>query len=126
MTMWKEEGFTLLEVLVATAIMALAFGALFPIFSTSYERVAAIGARQEAMEVAFTALDIAMIEQDWLNLLKSGEEGNWNWKVESTSPTAEQLNSANGFTLVLTAVVSHKTHQRLPEVKLTKVVWVSK
>lgn len=83
-----EEGFTLLETVLAVAILAMAFGAIYPIYATSVPKVTATQHRRHVVELAESKLEEVILMANWQGL-PQGEEaaiwqdvGNgWQWKL---------------------------------------------
>lgn len=78
----NDSGFTLLEVVVSVAILAMALGVLFPIFGASPGRLDV--AHQRALAAADLAAKIEeqILLEDWQALPRQGEFGAWRWSLE--------------------------------------------
>lgn len=79
-----NEGFTLLETIVALAILAMALGALYPIFSIGPIRASSIETRTNGSSVALSKLEEVLLTGDWDSLPLSGVEAGWSWSVDKT------------------------------------------
>ena len=76
-----QRGFTLLEALVAMAIAAVAFTALYRTVGQSSKVALDVEARVEAAMVARSVLASATFAED-LGALQSGQQGPWQWRVQ--------------------------------------------
>ena len=74
-----QRGFTLLEVLVASVILAGSLAALLPTLSGSLRQMRAAGARQTALLVAQSVL--AGVEADPLDAPRQGVSSGLRWSV---------------------------------------------
>ncbi len=81
--MADQRGFTLLEVLVATAILAGSLAALLPTLSGTLRQMRAVEARRTALLVAQSVL--AGVEADPLDAPRGGTSSGLRWTV-SLSP----------------------------------------
>ena len=79
--MGGQRGFTLLEALVAMAIAALAFTALYRTVGQSSKVALDVEARVEAAMVARSVLATATFAED-LAAVHSGQEGPWQWSLQ--------------------------------------------
>ena len=79
----SERGFTLLEVLVASVILAGSLAALLPTLSGALRQMRVAGTRQEALLVAQSVL--AGVEADPLDAPRQGISSGLRWSV-SLSP----------------------------------------
>lgn len=77
----RARGFSLLEALVAMAIAALAFAALYRTVGQSSKVVVDVDARVEASLLARSVLASATFAED-LAQLSSGREGPWHWSLQ--------------------------------------------
>jgi general secretion pathway protein I len=87
----RRRGFTLLEVLVATTIMAIAVGTLMSALSTSLRNASRVTERDRAALVARRVLDDMMVQaalpygqvmQGRLDPIQTGMEGGWRAMAE--------------------------------------------
>ena len=76
-----QRGFTLLEALVAMAIAAVSFTALYRTVGQSSKVVSDVEARVEAALVARSVLASATFAED-LAALQSGQQGPWQWRLQ--------------------------------------------
>jgi len=96
MTEGRQAGFTLVEILVALAITALAFGFAIPAITTSLSRSASIALEDQATTLAQTLLarvgyDISLIDGD-----AAGHAGALAWTVTITPWLNEGDGSQHG------------------------------
>ena len=77
----QEEGFTLLETLVAFAIMVIALAVFYPVFSSTYTRIHQSDERAYAVEFALSKLNEEFILEDWEAFPKEGEDDLWEWEI---------------------------------------------
>ena len=94
-----QRGFTLLEVLVASAILAGSLAALLPTLSNSLRQMRAAETRQTALLVAQSVL--AGVEADPLDAPRQGVSSGLRWSV-SLSPEGS---SAGDFAAYRASVV---------------------
>lgn len=82
--MHDERGFTLLEVLVASLIVALAFGVLLPAAVSGIATVRNAGAYETAMALARSHL--AMLGRNMANVAAAsqGSDGPFDWQIRVT------------------------------------------
>jgi type II secretory pathway pseudopilin PulG len=91
----KKQGVTLVEVMVAALILALAVGGVLFVFGTEKVVTARTGRRVMAMDYAIQRLDIlknAVTATDWVNDSGALAETNPNW----TPSPPEQIPSEFG------------------------------
>lgn len=84
--MAREQGFTLIEVLVATAILAGSLAALFPALSGALRQMRAAESRETALLVARSVL--AAVEADPADAPRQGQSGAMRWSVGLTQEGA--------------------------------------
>ena len=83
-SMHRQQGFTLLELLVAFAIMAISLGMLYRASGANASNVGDIDRYQRAVVLAesLLALRDAVPEQGWT---EAGESAGYQWQINSTS-----------------------------------------
>lgn len=86
-----ERGFTLLEALVAMAIAAIAFTALYRAVGQSSKVVVDVEARAEAAMLARSVLASATFAED-LAPLQAGEDGRLQWRIQVTQQSVAMVN----------------------------------
>ena len=91
--MKRQQGFTLLELLVAFAIMALSLGMLYRASGSGARSVVDIERYQRAVILgeSLLALRDAVPEQGWN---QTGESAGYNWRI-SSAPYATAINGPN-------------------------------
>lgn len=80
-TLTSDSGFSLLEVLVATLILALTFSAVFPIFGSAPQRIEDTRSLAFATSLAATHLEQQILRQAWDEMPVRGEQEGWAWEV---------------------------------------------
>ncbi len=97
----KQSGFSLLELLVAFAIMAMSLGLIYKSMGASARSVADLSLHQQATMLAETLLNTrnSVTDQGWN---ESGEHASFAWRVSSqpfvsptTSPELVRLHEIN-------------------------------
>jgi general secretion pathway protein I len=78
----SQRGFTLLEVLVAFAILALTLGVLMQIFAGGSRNALNSGSYSRAVELAESVLALAGTEVPLEAGMQSGEEAGMQWELE--------------------------------------------
>lgn len=77
----RQRGFNLLEALVAMAIAAVAFTALYRTVGQSTKVVGDVEARVEAALVARSVLASGTFAED-MGALQAGQQGPWQWRLQ--------------------------------------------
>ncbi|WP_417452076.1 type II secretion system protein [Kordiimonas sp.] len=124
----KEEGFTLLEVVVALSVFAGAMAVLFPIFGALPQRSFVSEQRAIGFEISQALLEEQLAKKDWTALDSSsaivGEEGAWKWEITAEryigAPESEE-DSGTFFELSVSA--SYLGEREIPPVLLKRIVW---
>lgn len=79
----QEQGFTLLEVVVALTILAISLGVLFPIFSSHLGYAKEIGEESKAVLLAQSLIEQAGISQPLRQGLSSGAfDDDYRWSLD--------------------------------------------
>ena len=79
----RQQGFTLIEVVVAFAIFALAMGALYESFGGAVRRNSQAHEREQALLVAQSVLTrVRVATPPWKPEETGSLEGGWLWRVE--------------------------------------------
>jgi general secretion pathway protein I len=81
-----QRGFTLIEVVVAFALLTLVFSVAFEIFSTGLSRAASLEDRSRALEVARSTLASAGLEQPLAQAITRGDgaDPRFHWTLAIT------------------------------------------
>lgn len=85
-------GFTLVEILVAFAILALTFAVVMQAFSGGLRLLSASGSRAEAFRLAESRLAETGRAVPLVPSAESGEEGHYRWRVDVTPYESEAAN----------------------------------
>lgn len=122
MTDRGRSGFSLLEVLVAFVVLALALSALLPALSGLSHRSRAAEDRWLAGELALSRLDMAGVIEPFAASSESGEWRDWRWQVEvrplpSVPPGSRRFATFYEVTVVVSDIASGDLLARLAAVK---------
>ncbi|MCJ9430038.1 type II secretion system protein [Kordiimonas marina] len=118
-----EAGFTLLEVVIATAIMALAFGTLYPIFASIPSHLARSQDREAIVAYGESVMQQQILLHNWSALPASGTEGEWQWEASEVPLTGLPKESIPGRPLHLRVTVTDTKHKNA-SVSLDQILWV--
>ena len=124
MKVGSEDGFTLLEVLVSIAILALAFGALFPIFVDGKSRSKETAVQQSASSVAIDVLNEAIIADYWQDMPRSGEHSGWTWTLTGTTEQGADVSAPDGYPLNINVKVERPSNSSNTLTSINQTVWV--
>jgi general secretion pathway protein I len=78
---WPQQGFSLLEALVAMAIAAIALASLYRSVGQGSKNVVDVESRVEATLVARSALAAGTFAEDFARQ-DSGQAGPWQWRIQ--------------------------------------------
>jgi prepilin-type N-terminal cleavage/methylation domain-containing protein len=79
----RSSGFTLFEVMIATAVASISIVALLELFSGTARLVGIAGAQTDAMVVARSVMDATLWQPDLDQADQlSGEHGSYRWRIE--------------------------------------------
>ncbi len=122
--MLQDDGFSLLETLVAVAISAMAFAVLFPVFSDSHVRISNIEKKQSAYAVAVNALNLAVLQIEKGGAPQDSQNENWKWSVSSMilGKNSDPQNN-NGHPYQVSIILS-KVHEIEPELSISRIIWI--
>lgn len=115
----KDDGFTLLEVVVAVAILAIALGALFPIFGAGLGRVKYSNQRADAVALAETKLLEVLAIGRWDELPKSGEDGVFQWAISRIPVFPEGVEGP----ITIQVVLVEKNNEWYKPVTFNRIIW---
>jgi general secretion pathway protein I len=92
----KNSGFTLLEVLVAMAILATAMGAIIQAVGNSANQLGYLRNQTLAGWVALNEINRVLLEQEWpeattLNGTTEMATQNWQWQMEISATSDKDL-----------------------------------
>lgn len=90
----SRDGFTLLEILVATAILAAALAVLLPAMGVTERHKRLAETRETALLVAASTL--AALEADPLHLARQGTESGLRWTA-SVAPDGERVGEVSAY-----------------------------
>jgi len=120
-----DNGFSLLEVLVATLILALTFSAVFPIFGSAPQRIADTKAIAFAARLATTQLEQEVLRTAWDQMPIQGGKDGWAWEISGQPYDEEQALDGGGYPLILTANVWKSEDPDRVLASLQRIVWVT-
>lgn len=102
----EPRGFTLIEVLVALAILAIAAVPLFQVFTTGLRSVDVSDRASQALAIAESALARADAEGGWRSGTRSGRAGDgFAWDIVVVPASVERPRDAAGRLYAVTARV---------------------
>jgi len=120
-----DEGFTLLEVVIALAIFSLALGVLYPIFSSTHGRLAEANARAIGVSLVSSVLEEQRLLSDWGNFPKEGSANGWDWSASVEAfPHETDSEIAPGSLLKLQVTAAHTKGLWGTPVVFHRIVWV--
>jgi general secretion pathway protein I len=103
----REDGFTLLEVVVAIAILSFSLAVLYPAFGKSAIRLDATSKRAYGLSLAEARLSSVLVSEDWSGLPRAGEDNGWQWQVEGERYAhASDGETATGFLYKVTVTAT--------------------
>lgn len=119
----SEHGFTLLEVVLSVAILALGAMAIFPIFATSPGRLEVAADRAMAAEELKAKMENQLLTKEWATLPQNGEFGGWSWQIEGTDYAHESDSATQSeFLYQLTGTISHAEVRYGPDIVFDRII----
>ena len=96
-----QEGFSLLEILVALAVAALFFGTLLPTMVTNLDRTQSDASRSAALRVAQSQIEIHMVIAHDMDGRFEGRDGSFAWAatIDQAETGAGAQGAASTFVL---------------------------
>ena len=121
----KDDGFTLLETTIALTIFLVAMGALYPVFSSTHNRLEISNQRAIGISLASSKVEEFLVLKDWTNYPKQGEDNGWSWEATAEAVSHETDGPTALGSLIELKVTASKTlsHSGAP-VTLKRIVWV--
>lgn len=129
-----ESGFTLLEVVLAVALLAFAASIVFPIFGQAPGRINAIKERQQAGLIAQSSLVELMERGGWSDLPQSdvaavwqnvSEDGKWQWRAYEVVVEGEDVSSSSAPGRRLHILLQVKPQSRTTALaEVEEIFWV--
>jgi prepilin-type N-terminal cleavage/methylation domain-containing protein len=124
----NDDGFTLLEVLVATAITSLAFASLFSIISDSKFITTSMTKRIEGIYLAETLLEEHSLNPAIINFPIEGENDDWKWALSIVAYDDEldtpQNDRVAGAPYVIIITIEDKYSLYTHNLSLSNLVWL--
>ena len=74
---FRDDGFTLLEVVISVALLAMALGAIFPMFMDAPHRIGVAQQKRIAVAAASSILEERALMRDWINIPSSEGAAIW-------------------------------------------------
>ena len=120
----EDDGFTLIETLVAFTIFLMAFGVLYPIFSSSHARIDVANQRGMGLVIATALMEEEVLIENWADLPKEGIQDGWNWRVSSAAfAHVSDSETAPGDLFELKVVLTPIDARIGSAIELNRVVW---
>src|SRR5690242_5649384 len=92
----RQHGFTLVEAVVAFAVLAIGLASVGTSFALAMRTDAQLEAKRDAREFARSRLETAGITQKLAIGRRTGREGDWRWVETVTAIRLADTASANG------------------------------
>lgn len=122
--MRDDSGFSLLEVVISTALLSLALAALFPIFGSAPKVLDDAMEEALALRVANGQLAEAMLKGNCTTMSGGGEDDIYSWEVVGRSYQGEDVSSKSSYPCHLTSRVWQSARPERVLVSLDRVYWV--
>ena len=120
----SDVGFSLLEVLVAVAILSLAFAALFPIFGSAPKVLSDANEASFAVELAQAHLEEAALMGACSDVAAKGEQDDWGWEVTAEAYEGEDVTGLSSYPCQINSYVWKTERPERVLSTLSRVVWV--
>lgn len=118
-----DEGFSLLEVIVATMILAMAFAVALPIFGEVPQRLQDTKQAAIKTRLATSVMEREIARADWASLPVTGEHEQWSWSLHGAAPGVD-LATATSYPLELRVSVWTTAEPDKNVLTLERIVWV--
>lgn len=101
-----DKGFTLLEVVIAVAILAVALGAIYPIYASTPGRLSRAESRALAANILETEIHDLILREDWASLPRAGDFEDWAWTLEGANhPHPSDTGTSADFLFKITGTI---------------------
>lgn len=119
----RQQGFTLIEVIVAFFIFAISVGAIYELFSAAGKRAAQADERGLALLTAQSLLSQQRAQSmPWPATQSGSTEAGMQWQI-SVAPYDAHIANNHTWTTVEVTVRVHPEHHAAREVVLRSVEW---
>lgn len=116
-----SEGFSLVETLVALAVIAMMSGLFFDSISTNAKLAHTVAARREAVLLAQSLLAAATAPSDTRNVADSGSSRNLRWRITRVPHGGDARDSGVPLEEVRIEVADRATGRRLTSVRTLRL-----